>query len=194
MAFPAVKRIEDPLIEPVSVETLRLHLRLDSVETDTLLTLYLSAARDVVERYVRRQCLTARFELWQEDFLPVIRLPYPPLQAVESVMYVDSAGVPQWLSPSVIVVNTLATPGEVSLRTGSTFPGVQMSAGASGIRIIYIAGYGDSPEDVPGPLRSAILLLAADLYENPTAQAEQRLWENKTLCFLLASYRLLEMV
>ena len=189
----AAQRITEPAIEPVSVETLRLHLRLDTTETDELLTLYLSAARATVERYLRRQLITATWEWSAEAFQACIALPYPPLQSVDHILYLDTQSVPQFLAPSVYLVNTASTPGSVTLASNQTFPSLANSQSGQEVRIQYQAGYGDTAGTIPAPIRSAILLLTADLYENPTAQVEMRLQENRTLCFLLSMYRIIEM-
>jgi uncharacterized phiE125 gp8 family phage protein len=190
--FSSVKRVVEPAIEPVSLEELRLHLRLDTEDIDTLLSLYISAARDVIERYVRRQLLTASFELWCPSFAQKITLPYPPLQSVDTIIYLDLTGAETVLNATTYVVNTIATPGEMTLALNATIPSTQLTFGSDAVRIFYTAGYGAKASDVPAPLRAAVLLCAADLFENPTAQVDQRLQENKTLCSLLYSYRLIE--
>lgn len=46
---------------------------------------------------------------------------------------------------------------------------------------------------VPAPIKSAALLMVADLYENREAQTDRPLTENKTFALLLNPYRTMEL-
>ena len=54
-------------------------------------------------------------------------------------------------------------------------------------RIRFQAGYG-SPADVPQPIQAAILLIAADLFDNRGAKQLATLTDNPTIARLLARY------
>lgn len=46
-----------------------------------------------------------------------------------------------------------------------------------------------SPEDIPHPVKSAILLVLGDMFEHRTSQNEIQLYENKAVERLLFQYR-----
>src|SRR5574341_1423176 len=87
--------ITPPATEPVSVETVKSHLRIDLEAEDALLDIYIAAARERGEGLARRAFLTQTLELtvdaWPADGL--LKLPRPPLQSVTSVKYLDRNGV-----------------------------------------------------------------------------------------------------
>ena len=56
-------------------------------------------------------------------------------------------------------------------------------------RITFRAGYGDAGEAVPSPIRSAILLLVADLFDQRDGKVQANLVDNPTVDRLLAPFR-----
>jgi len=194
-----------PALEPVSLDALKLHLRLDTDAQDTLLAVYLAAAREYVERWTGRQLLTALYTLTLERWPHAqgFALPRPPLQAVTGtytdaaavvhplgITYVDGAGVTQTWDPSAYWVDTASEPGRVLLGDLASWP--VLGAVPQPVRVTYTAGYGPSGTAVPAALKAAILLGGADLFEHAESQSEVRLEENMTVQRLLWSYRLVE--
>lgn len=55
-------------------------------------------------------------------------------------------------------------------------------------RITLVAGYGETGEAVPAPIRAAILLMTSDLFETRDAKIQANLVENPTIARLLAPY------
>ena len=78
-----------PAIEPVTLEELKDHLRVDSVDEDALLTGLLAAAREWCEGFQNRAYITQTLQLWLDEWPAgnAIVLPRPPLQSVASVKY-----------------------------------------------------------------------------------------------------------
>ena len=189
-------QVTPPAIEPVTVEELKMHLRLDTDAQDMMLATLIMAARQMLEASVWRQFVTATWALGLDAWTMCVELPRPPLSSLTptvtdpdlGIAYIDTAGTLQTLDPGVYQIDTWAHPGRVY------FSGERpaLGAGITPITITYQAGYGN-PADVPAPLRQAVLLFAADMYEHTEAQAEQRLQENTTVCRLIGPYRNLEM-
>ena len=190
-------QILPPAVEPVSVDEFKVHLRLDTDAHDSMLAALLMAARQMLELTLWRQFITATYALGLDTWQSVIELPRPPLASLTAsteapdlgIAYVGSDGVLVTLDPSAYQVDLAAQPGRVVPVGG--WPG--LGTGMNTVIITYQAGYGSAPLDVPAPLRQAILLYAADMYEHTEAQAEHRLHENTTVCRLLGPYRNLEM-
>jgi uncharacterized phiE125 gp8 family phage protein len=92
-----------------------------------------------------------------------ISLPFPVLQTVDSIQYVDVNGVLQTLDPSQYVVDDAGQPGAVMPAPNTYWPATQSVANA--VRINYTAGYGDSTK-VPSSICAWILMRVGALYEN----------------------------
>ena len=162
----ALKLITAPATEPVTSTEAKSHLRVDTTADDTLIGTLITAARQHVEAHLRRALITQTWELVTDAFPvgDVLRLPLPPLVSVTSIKYTDEDGAESTLSSGLYVVDTDSTKGRVVLKNGETWPSVTLAA-ANGVRVRYVAGYGEASA-VPRPIRQAILLLIGTMYEN----------------------------
>ena len=162
----ALKPITAPATEPVTSTEAKSHLRVDTTADDTLIGTLITAARQHVEAHLRRALITQTWELVTDAFPvgDVLRLPLPPLVSVTSIKYTDEDGAESTLSSGLYVVDTDSTKGRVVLKNGETWPSVTLAA-ANGVRVRYVAGYGEASA-VPRPIRQAILLLIGTMYEN----------------------------
>lgn len=167
--------------EPVSVDDMMLHSRIDSDTEYTYVSGLISAARRHIEQVTWRQLMPATLEMVMDDWpggreLKVLR---PPLISVSSLKYTSAAGAETTFSASDYVVDTSSEPARLVLKANVSWPGTELAA-AAGIRLRYLAGYGtaalttsSSQADitaarlaVPETLRHAIKMLAAHWYEN----------------------------
>lgn len=176
-----------PAQEPVDLDTIKNHLRLDGGGEDLLLDAYLQAARQHVETVTRYQLVTATYRLDLPAFPAILRLPKPPLQSVTTVGYTDSAGVVQILAGAAYRVATSVIPAY--LEPVDAWPTITEGPGA--VQVTYVAGFG-TPQQVPSPYKAMLLLLIADMYEHREAAIEARITENMTYKRLLYAARLLE--
>lgn len=158
-----------PAEEPVSLAEAKLHLRLTTDDEDLLLQALLQAARERVEMHTNRALVTSTWEEMRESWPWTDRfeLPRPPLQAVEWIRYRDVANVEHELGPEHYDAPAALDSGRVVLAYLHCWPTVMLRPAAP-ITIRYEAGYGAAAE-VPGPIRAAILLLVAHLYEHREA-------------------------
>lgn len=104
-------------------------------------------------------------------------VPLPPLISVDSVKYVDPAGVTQALDPSLYIVRGAGSSsgGFLDRAYQARWPAMLIDPSHGGMTIRFTAGYplGDSDAvTVPAPIKQAILLTVSRLYEqreNPPA-------------------------
>lgn len=172
--------VTGPSEEPASDGLFRTHARIDHSEEQEIIALYLSAARQWVEAYTKRQLMTATWRLELEDFPGwELYLPRPPLVSVSSITYTDpSDGSTDTLSSSDYSVDTGSEPGIVTPAYGDVWPTTRSQRRS--VKATYIAGY-TSAALVPASLKSAILLLAGARYENREPAEEE--WATiKNLC------------
>lgn len=92
-----------------------------------------------------------------------IDIPFPRLQSVDSVKYIDASGVLQTLDPAQYVVDSVSEPGVLTPTTGTYWPDTQNTTNA--VQISFTAGYG-AVADVPAGIKSWILLRVGALFEN----------------------------
>jgi len=161
-----LKQTTPPLVDAVPIEELRDHARVTSHDEDNLLSLYLKAAIRYAEEAMRRQLITATWRLTQRVLVePVIALPRPPLQTITHIKYRDSTGTQQTVADTDYSIDSDSQPGQIILGYDKTWPGSQRGH-PNDIEIVFVAGYGDAPADVPETQRAAILSLATHWYEH----------------------------
>lgn len=184
--------ITAPAVKPVDVATARAHLELGgNTAHDAKITAMIDAA---VAHLDGRDGVLGRCLIEQEwkatlDAFPCgpIFLPLPALRSVTSVKYVDSSGVEQTLAPAAYKVE-LGEQGAIWPVYGTSWPSTRGDRG--GVTVQYVAGYGIAATDVPQALRSAILLIVGDLFENREGQGAP-LAANPTVDNLIFPYRIL---
>lgn len=163
-------RLADPATEPVSVEEMRAHLRLNGSEEDASLLGFLNAARSHIEQSTRRALISQSWRLYL-DAWPVgriVRLPVSPVQSVDQVTVYDLDGNASQLDPSDWQLDRSAQPERVKISLGAGLPASQMMAA----EVDFTAGYGAATADVPEDFRQAVRLLAAHWFEHREAGSE----------------------
>lgn len=171
-----------PAVEPVNLADAKAHMRIDVAAEDDLVGTLIVAARVAAETDIRRvmieQSWRAFVETWPADGT---ELPVQPALAVSAVRAVDADGGS----------TTLATEDYVFDIADGTIELVNPIAGTAHYEIDFTAGYGATGDDVPEPLKQAILLLAAHWYEHRSAVADDDTPRRTPLGYreLVAPYR-----
>lgn len=155
-----------PEIEPITLTEAKAHLRVDGTAEDSLITGLIQAAREYAETYTNRALIT---QVWDYtlDYFPasgVIELPKPPLQAVNSITYKDTAGNTQTWDDDNYEVDTSEVFGRITPSYGIVWPSTQSTINAVTVR--FTAGYGDCASDIPQSIKQGILMYIADLYDS----------------------------
>ncbi len=168
----ALTLITAPASEPVTLVETKLHLRVDVDADDDLITALIQSAREYVEMVTRRALITQTWDYHADKFPSSreIALTYPPLQSVTGVYYTPLGEAEQTFAPASYVVDVHGTPGRLLLADGASWPGDTLVE-ANGVRVQFVAGYGDAVDDVPRVVRQAVLLMVGHLYENREATA-----------------------
>ncbi|MCW5758909.1 MAG: phage head-tail connector protein [Phenylobacterium sp.] len=167
-----------PADTPVSLAAARQHVRVGGTSRDDILTIYLAAATDAVERWLGRALIDQTLDLVLDAFPEdgkAIELLRPPLIELLGVFYVDGGGVEQEVDAAAYVVDASAAVPRLSLNSGQSWPTARAAAGS--VRIRYRAGYldvGVSPPaaSVPPSIKAGILVFVGDLYANPESYTD----------------------
>jgi len=178
--------ITAPALEPVTVAEAKSHMKVEHTDDDTLIAVYIKAARQRLETRTRRTFVTTTWKMHFDRFPKHLGvgdarrarrfiIECPPLQTVSSIKYWDTDGALQTLSTDYYLVDAASEPGEICQKYGYTWPATRALANAVGVE--YVAGYGDEAADVPADIRVAVLLLAAHFYEHREAVADTAMVE-----------------
>jgi uncharacterized phiE125 gp8 family phage protein len=151
-----------PAIEPVTLAQAKAHLKIDTTDDDALVTALIPAARARAEWHTGRALVTQGWTLWLDAWPDIIAIPLPPLQAVASVTAYARDDSSRVLDPATYIVDLAAN--RLALKQSIAPPSNLRRLNA--VAIAFTAGHGDAAEDVPAPLREAILELVTFLYEN----------------------------
>ena len=140
--------LSPPPVEPVTLDDVKLFLRIDTTDDDAQLEDLVRSARVQVERRASL-CLISRAVRFT---LPIcgtrVRLPVAPAQSLIEVR----------IEGSVVEAELDSRPYPAWLHLSRRYEGFA--------EVDIIAGFGDTDADVPVPLRQAILLLVADAFEH----------------------------
>lgn len=193
------RRIAGPGAEPIELADAKAHLRITNAEEDSLIALWLTAAREQVEMITNRALMPQVWEVTLRGFPAAgrsLELLPAPLLGLDAVAFAAADGVVTALDPSGYVVavsaGPQAMPSRLLLAPGANWPAVQ-ARDLAAVRITYRAGYADAAS-VPAALRAATLLLLGELYENREASiptrggAPQSLSDNPAVHRLLSPY------
>jgi uncharacterized phiE125 gp8 family phage protein len=154
----------------VDLADAKMHLRVDHDDENGLITALIATATQYLDGYpgILGRCLMA--QEWRQDFDcydRCLRLPLPA-STVSSIVVTSSTGATSTIDPAnyelladargsyVRFVDGYAGPGDIGTRHG--------------IAVTFAAGAADA-DDVPQPIRTAILLLVAHWYQNREAVA-----------------------
>jgi uncharacterized phiE125 gp8 family phage protein len=177
---PRLRLVTPPAEEPVTIADAKVQLGVpQSVSAhDSWLTSRIAAARQRCEAEIRCSFVSSGWELSLHGF-PIdprlaisletivsgsalaIELPTPPLISVESISYLDVAGVRQTMSPSAYTVLP-GSPGLVVPAYGTNWPTHRRYPGS--VLIDFTAGYG-AASAVPDCIKAAILVYLTWLFE-----------------------------
>jgi len=156
-----------PTAEPVTLLEAKFHLRLATVEAqadqyiqeDDLLNSLIQTATILAQNFTRRALMTQTWDGYLQSFPETIRLPFPPAQAVTSIL-VEGVSFTDF---------QVTTEGILSPADGYSWPSLSSAPGPDPIVITWDAGYGSAAADVPVPIRQAMLLIIGHLYANREA-------------------------
>lgn len=161
-----------PTAEVLDSDTIKLQRRISTAVTslDPLFDIWSPAAREYLEGMTGRQCLTATWEYWLAGFPidPLIEMPLPPLQTIESVKYDDTNGDEQTLDSSLYTVEAptgvYCPPGRLVLKPSVVWPQTVCDERYA-VRVQFTAGYGATADQVPPLVRAALLYLVGNFHK-----------------------------
>jgi uncharacterized phiE125 gp8 family phage protein len=170
----SLKLITAPTADPIDRMTLNGYLRIDPGSDDALgnavVQSLVKAATNQAQTITRRALMAQTWEMALDCFpASAIRLPFPPLQAVESVKYIDLNGVEQTLDPAKYRVDTRSEPGQILPAYGQCWPSTLGGPNVIRFQCGYATGDKEAEEQraaVPEEIKLAMMLMISHWHEN----------------------------
>ena len=154
--------ISPPLTQPVTLNQIKQHLRLDHTSDDDYLTELTGAATAHIEAHIGH-CLINRTLRQYVDVLPserTISVKAWPVSEILSITGYDTDGEPDVLPANAYTLKNLNGIAQVEIGNEASFENF-----INGLEIDFVSGHGDSSLDVPSNIIRAILVLIAHWYE-----------------------------
>lgn len=169
----SLELVTAPSIEPISYADVIHHLRMDlfdealDLDSQTYIDRLIAAIRKACEAFTNRAFITQTWRMYLQKWPTknYIEIFKPPLQSVTHVKYTDIDGTITTWSTTYYTVDTKSLKGRIVLKPYQSWPGDSLYS-SNPIEIEFIAGYGDTAEDVEEGIQDAILWQIGDLYDN----------------------------
>lgn len=176
----AIRTITAPPYEPLSRTVAKDHLRIDSDITahDARVDALIVVARQWCEAFTGRALVQQTLELSLDHWSGVVELPRAPIITLDSIKYTDANGTEQtWVSTNY-QADLYSEPARIGLAYAGTLPS-SLRGDMNQWRVRFTAGYPvGSPNDaagyaenIPAPLKQAMLLAIGHWFENREAVA-----------------------
>lgn len=183
-----------PAVEPITLQDAKAHLRIDTPDEDTLLQSLILTSRLHIEVALGLALITQTwscfFDRWPTSQgmrgLPlqpagvlvtvpdglakhyglgdVVTLPLRPVKSVDAIRVYAEDGTFLTLPLAGFTCDLLSTTPRVirNQMTSTPVPGRRLN----GLEFAVTCGFGPTPNDIPAPIRQALLLLVAHWYEH----------------------------
>jgi uncharacterized phiE125 gp8 family phage protein len=160
-----LKLLGGPAAEPLTIDEVKAHLRVDGTNEDALIASLLLTSRLHIETALGLALMTQQWRLvldaWPAN--AIVKLPVAPVQSITEVRVVNSDGAMTTMPVSDYSLEATGRPARVVSGDKSwPLPGRK----TGGIQIDFTAGFGNTADAVPSPIRQALLLLIAHWYEH----------------------------
>lgn len=165
------KLITPPNAMAVTLAEAKMHLGVDIVEHDAMITSKIFEAQEACAHAMGgRAVLPTTYEISLDAFPNAFELTRPPVLSVTSIIYVDQTGTPQTMAGSAYKLDNSSdyASGYVVPAYGTVWPATRDEINA--VRLRYVAGWA-TPADVPDAIKGWIKLLVGALYINREAES-----------------------
>ncbi|RCW79550.1 head-tail connector protein [Phyllobacterium bourgognense] len=154
--------IKPPALEPVTLAEVRQFLRLDNDGEDALLTGLIKAARETLEVQTGLALIDQTWRFYADSWPKsgVVRIAKYPVRSVVAVTAYIEDGMPVSIAGHDLHLSGYARPARLYLAARS-----RPVQPLSGLEIDFVAGFGETGNEVPDALRHAIMTLVAHWYE-----------------------------
>lgn len=159
---------EQPSVEPITVDEVKLWARIDGTDEDTVLSEMIKSIRRQVELYIHRSLIKQKIEMIL-DFWPdrEVELPMGKIVSFEKIELLDQDGnVTEYDSDNYYLAGGI--PDKVVIKYNEDVPDPQDVGDrmVGGMKLIWYSGYGETAADIPQTIKDAMKLWVTFVYEN----------------------------
>ena len=160
----SVRVTAGPETEPLSLEDVKLFLKVDTDADDSFINSLIISARTYAEGYLNRRLITQTLDEIL-DYWPLFPhlLRQGPFRSLESIRYYDEYQAEGLWDASNYFFD--AGSGRIALTEDGDTPDATLRDMAA-VRITYVSGFGSSPDEIPRPILDAMMIYVAHLYRN----------------------------
>lgn len=160
----------EPVLEPITTDELKTHLKIDWVDEDTYLGTLIQVAREMCESFTGRSFYTQTHTVTLNEFPSGTLYLYKGRhQSITSVQYYDTNNDIQTLASSNYYYELNSKPAKLAFTDTADVFGDTFKA----VIVTMVTGW-DDVANIPQAIKHAILLQAAYLYENREAEQGKR--------------------
>lgn len=159
-------RTTSPAEEPITTAQAKLQIGLASGVTgwNDLLTIDITAARQLFEEHAEYCCVESTYTLTMDEFpSDYIQLNIRPVQSVTSIQYRDIDGNLQTWASTNYRLDAGSVQPRIVYDDNALFPVLDVRPEA--ITITFVAGHEDA-SSVPSMIKKALLIAVKDAFEN----------------------------
>lgn len=172
MNWDRLRLVAGPEVTPLPWASAKAHLRLDDelpadeeARRQTEVEQLVAAAVAMVDgpNGIGIAMISQTWRLTLDAFSRRVLLPIWPVRSIAEVSYVDPDGVTRTVEAGDYQLDDGANPAVLTPTFGTCWPSTRCAPRA--VRIDFVAGYGDAPEDLPADLVAALKLILGSLYD-----------------------------
>src|SRR5579859_563731 len=141
--------VTPPVVEPITLDQAKNHLRVDISDDDALITRLITATREACEAFIHGYLITQTVRVSYDQFpfdQAPIWIPAEPLQSITSVKWFDQTNTPTTLNAwsggtGDYILDTDHEPARLVLPPGSNWPGSSLWP-VSPVQVTAVVGFG----------------------------------------------------
>ena len=156
-----VHSIIPPSIEPVTLSETKDFIRIDDASNDGFISNLISVARQAAETFLKRSLITQTLRMEFDQYAPsTFELVLGPVQSITRATLVNRD-----------LSETSIDSSMYYLTVGKDNIVFDVTPVSHKVLVEYVVGYGDNAEDVPHPIRQAMHIHIARMYDNRTGNS-----------------------
>lgn len=162
-----------PTAEPITLEEVKARLRMTATADDALITSLIAPARAFAEKICgyslasKTYIFSLRSFPWPHES---IKLPVPPVSAIESITYLDADGDTQTWDAAEYMIGLTQIPAVVRPRKGFTYPATLQAGDMDTVFVQFQAGPAEGALGIDFTnIYEAVRQLTVHFYSHPEA-------------------------